>query len=229
MSNGVLADRQGHDPHEAPSSPTSSCTSSSPRRRTSRATARAAATAACSCSASSKSRCWTATRTSRTPTARPRAMYGQYPPLVNASRPPGEWQAYDIVFTSPAFRAGRKLEKPAVVTVLHNGIVVHSGHAVLGTDGTQEDRPVYARQRQRPHRPAGSRQPGPLPQHLDQAAQRRRVTRHEKHNAFAARHGNLEEARDRRASRRSRAPPFTPRPTIRRPSSRRSTRNIRRR
>jgi len=54
------------------------------------------------------------------------AMYGQFPPLVNASRPPGEWQSYDIVFTSPRFGAGGKLDKPAIVTVLHNGIVVQN-------------------------------------------------------------------------------------------------------
>ena len=60
------------------------------------------------------------------------AMYGQYPPLVNASRPPGEWQAYDIVFTSPRFGAGGKLDKPGVVTVLHNGIVVHAARAFWG-------------------------------------------------------------------------------------------------
>src|SRR5688500_7709423 len=41
------------------------------------------------------------------------AMYGQFPPIVNASRPPGEWQAYDITFTAPRF-AGTKLEAPAV-------------------------------------------------------------------------------------------------------------------
>src|SRR6476659_4909652 len=52
------------------------------------------------------------------------AMYGQFPPLVNASRPPGEWQSYDIVFTSPRFK-GQQLETPAYVSVLHNGIVVH--------------------------------------------------------------------------------------------------------
>src|SRR3954463_11327370 len=60
------------------------------------------------------------------------AMYGQFPPLVNASRPPGEWQAYDIVFTSPRFRAAGVVDKMAVVTVLHNGIVVHNATAFWG-------------------------------------------------------------------------------------------------
>jgi hypothetical protein len=59
------------------------------------------------------------------------AMYGQFPPLVNASRPPGEWQAYDIVFTSPRFKAGT-LDKPAIVTVLHNGILVHNATPFWG-------------------------------------------------------------------------------------------------
>jgi hypothetical protein len=60
------------------------------------------------------------------------AMYGQYPPLVNASRPPGEWQAYDIVFTSPRFKAGGVVDKPAIVTVLHNGILVHNATPFWG-------------------------------------------------------------------------------------------------
>ncbi len=59
------------------------------------------------------------------------AMYGQYPPLVNASRGPGEWQTYDIVFTAPRFATGA-MNKPAVVSVLHNGIVVHNGTAFWG-------------------------------------------------------------------------------------------------
>ena len=60
------------------------------------------------------------------------AMYGQYPPLVNASRHPGEWQSYDIIFTAPRFLADSKLEKPAFVTVLHNGVVVHNATAFWG-------------------------------------------------------------------------------------------------
>jgi hypothetical protein len=54
------------------------------------------------------------------------ALYGQHPPLVNASRPPGEWQTYDIVFTAPRFTPSGSLDRPAIVTVLHNGIVVHN-------------------------------------------------------------------------------------------------------
>jgi len=60
------------------------------------------------------------------------AMYGQYPPLVNASKGPGEWQAYDIVFTAPRFTAAGTLDKPAVVSVLHNGILVHNATPFWG-------------------------------------------------------------------------------------------------
>jgi len=60
------------------------------------------------------------------------AIYGQFPPLVNASRPPGEWQTYDIVFTAPRFKDGA-VEAPATVTVFHNGLVVHNRTALIGS------------------------------------------------------------------------------------------------
>lgn len=59
------------------------------------------------------------------------AIYGQYPPLVNASRGPGEWQSYDIIFDAPEFD-GDKCTKPAYITVLHNGVLVHHHRRVLG-------------------------------------------------------------------------------------------------
>src|SRR5262249_38011910 len=60
------------------------------------------------------------------------AMYGQHPPLVNASRPPGAWQVYDIVFTAPRFTPAGALDKPAVATVFHNGVVVHHATTFWG-------------------------------------------------------------------------------------------------
>ena len=63
------------------------------------------------------------------------AIYGQYPPLVNASRPPGEWQSYDIVFEAPRWNADGKLEKPAFITVLQNGVLLHHRQEILGPTG----------------------------------------------------------------------------------------------
>ena len=60
------------------------------------------------------------------------SVYNQRPPMVNASRKPGEWQTYDIVFTTPRFDADGKVLKPAYVTVLHNGIVVQNHAEILG-------------------------------------------------------------------------------------------------
>lgn len=59
------------------------------------------------------------------------AIYGQYPPLVNASRKPGEWQTYDIVFEAPRFEDG-ELAKPAYVTVFHNGVLLHHRKEMMG-------------------------------------------------------------------------------------------------
>lgn len=60
------------------------------------------------------------------------SIYGQYPPLVNASRPAGEWQVYDIIFRRPRFDASGKLVEPAYATVLHNGVLVQDHVKLLG-------------------------------------------------------------------------------------------------
>lgn len=60
------------------------------------------------------------------------AVYGQYPPLVNASRPPGQWQAYDILFHGPRFDTAGKLLRPARVTVFHNGVLVQDNVELTG-------------------------------------------------------------------------------------------------
>jgi hypothetical protein len=59
------------------------------------------------------------------------AIYGQWPPLANVARPPGEWQTYDIVFEAPRFENG-EIVKPAFQTVIWNGVVVHNRKEVMG-------------------------------------------------------------------------------------------------
>lgn len=59
------------------------------------------------------------------------ALYGQCPPLVNACRKPGEWQVYDIIWEAPEFD-GDKLVKPAYITVLFNGVLLHHRQELLG-------------------------------------------------------------------------------------------------
>jgi len=59
------------------------------------------------------------------------SIYGQTPPLVNACRRPGQWQSFDIIFAAPVFQ-DEKLLKPAKVTMLHNGVLVHSNQQIMG-------------------------------------------------------------------------------------------------
>lgn len=61
------------------------------------------------------------------------AVYKQHVPLVNASRKPGEWQSYDIIFTAPLFKENGDLESPARVTVIHNGVLIQNNVTILGT------------------------------------------------------------------------------------------------
>ena len=70
------------------------------------------------------------------------AIYGQYPPLVNACRQPGEWQSYDIIFKAPKFDADGKLLKPARMTVLHNGILIQENAELTGPTA-HKARPPY--------------------------------------------------------------------------------------
>ncbi len=70
------------------------------------------------------------------------AIYGQYPPLVNACRPPGEWQTYDIVFHRPRFDQDGKVTAPARMTVFHNGILVHDDDVLTGPTA-HKARPPY--------------------------------------------------------------------------------------
>ena len=76
------------------------------------------------------------------------ALYGQTPPQVNVCRPPGEWQTYDIIFTAPVFK-DKKLVTPAYVTLLHNGVLVHSHVALMGRT-SHKKMATY-----RPHGPKG--------------------------------------------------------------------------
>jgi len=76
------------------------------------------------------------------------AIYGQFPPLVNACRPPGEWQSYDILWEAPRFE-GDRVARPAILTVIHNGVVVHNHVELLGGTSHREIPPY------RPHPATG--------------------------------------------------------------------------
>lgn len=60
------------------------------------------------------------------------SVYKQSPPMVNASRGPGEWQTYDILFTAPRFDENGDVARPGFVTVLHNGVAVQNHFELQG-------------------------------------------------------------------------------------------------
>ena len=70
------------------------------------------------------------------------SVYKQHPPLANASRKPGEWQTYDIVWRAPTFSADGALASPANVTVFHNGVLAQD-HAVLAGETVYIGKPAY--------------------------------------------------------------------------------------
>lgn len=60
------------------------------------------------------------------------SIYKQTPPMVNVTRPPGEWNVYDIFWTAPKFKEDGSLESPAYVTLVHNGVLLLNHFALLG-------------------------------------------------------------------------------------------------
>ena len=70
------------------------------------------------------------------------SVYGQYPPLVNVCRKPGEWQTYDIIFHRPHFDSGGQVASPARMTILHNGVLVQDNVELSGPTA-HKARPPY--------------------------------------------------------------------------------------
>ncbi len=60
------------------------------------------------------------------------SIYKQFIPLVNASKKPGEWQSYDVVWISPVFNEDGSIKTPARVTVLHNGVLIQNNIELKG-------------------------------------------------------------------------------------------------
>lgn len=77
------------------------------------------------------------------------SIYKQTPPAVNAMRPPGEWNVYDIFWTAPRFDQDGKLESPAYVTATHNGVLVLNHFELLG------DTPFHRAPEYKAHGPKG--------------------------------------------------------------------------
>lgn len=63
------------------------------------------------------------------------ALYGRAVPKVNASRPPGEWQTYDVTFHRPLFDENGKVTRKARFTVIHNGVLIHDNVELSGGTG----------------------------------------------------------------------------------------------
>jgi len=78
------------------------------------------------------------------------AVYGQYPPLVNASRKPGEWQVYDIIYTAPRFKPDGALLSPARLTVFHNGVLIQNNVELTGPTSWLERAPYQPHPEKQP-------------------------------------------------------------------------------
>jgi hypothetical protein len=78
------------------------------------------------------------------------SIYGQYPPLVNVCRPPGQWQTYDIVYTAPRFDAQGKLLSPVRLTVFQNGVLIQNNVQLTGPTSWLERAPYQAHPEKQP-------------------------------------------------------------------------------
>lgn len=76
------------------------------------------------------------------------AIYKQTPPEVNATRPPGEWNVYDVIWTAPRFNEDGTLKSPAYITALHNGVVIQN-HFELKGDTPYHRPPEYKQHAER--------------------------------------------------------------------------------
>ena len=74
---------------------------------------------------------WDSYTIHQSPDSQAAAIYGQTPPLVNVTRPPGEWQSYDFVFIAAKFDGDELVERPRV-TLFHNGVLVHHNQEIYG-------------------------------------------------------------------------------------------------
>lgn len=66
------------------------------------------------------------------------SMYGQWPPRVNVTRAPGQWQTYDVIWEAPRWDDNGKLKSPGFVTVIHNGVLLHHRKAYNGPTGHKQ-------------------------------------------------------------------------------------------
>lgn len=63
----------------------------------------------------------------------PQGGYEGHAPRVNACKPPGEWQTFDVIFRAPRFdESGKKIENARFVKVIHNGVLIHENVEVTG-------------------------------------------------------------------------------------------------
>lgn len=95
------------------------------------------------------------------------SVYKEHAPLVNASRPPGEWQTYDVVFVAPRFAADGAVLSPARMTAFHNGVLVL--HDVVLT-GPTPNGPTYKQPKLPPYAAHAARLPLMLQDHRNPTA-----------------------------------------------------------